>query len=790
MINSKHIALLLLFGCELLAGSLIAQTNNLYGTISDANTGEQLAGCSVYLVDKSKGIVSNAYGYYSVELPKGKNTVVYSYLGYIADTITIVLHSDSGFNISLNQSIAKLTSVEIEAQLQNNVEGSQNIVTVESIKKMPAAMGEPDVMKSLQLLPGVQTTTEGTTNLSIRGGTHDQNLILLDEAPVYNPSHVLSLVSAFNIDALKGATIYKGYFPAQYGGRLSSVVELRMKEGNNQKFALSGGLSLIASRLTIEVPVIKNRTSIMLSGRYGYPGRTLNGIYKLNTIPQINITQLNHIPEDNVVWFYDLNFKLNHTINDKNKIYLSSYISKDEFEFSPLEANSNIKWGNRTFTGRWNHIQNSKMFINYTFLHSNYNYEYKRIDGLSNYKWNSGLQETSFKIDADYFLNTKNHLKFGGDIGFNKYAPGTIGKTNEDSDYREFTLHPHQTIKANIYISDKYKLNSKIQFNLGIRYSSMMNIGEDEVFVYNTDKSKILDTNYYSNGEIFKHHHGLEPRISVSYLYNQSSSFHLSYSRTMQYVHLLSNSAIGLPTDVWIPANTNIAPANANQYAIGFNKSFKKTNLKASVELYYRDINNIIDFVDNADLFLNERIETQILSGKRKAYGIEFMLKKETGNLKGWISYTLSKTEQKVEGVNNNNWYPAYFDKRHSLAVFMSYKVLKVLELGAVFKFSSGGNITVPLQVFYFQGQPVIEYSARNAYQLPNYHRLDLSLTYKAKKNSARKWKNSWTIGVYNIYNRKNVFAIEPNSFRNQSTDLNIIYLYGIVPYLSYQFKF
>ncbi len=766
-----------------------SQNRHIYGVISAANTGELIVGCNIYLADKSKGVTTNAYGYYSLELEGANQRVVFSYIGYQTDTFRFDLSKDSLFNYSLIESNTALTQVEIKAEQRTKASVGQIAINTADVKSIPAVMGEPDLIKSMQLLPGVLTTTEGTTNLSIRGGSHDQNLILLDEAPVYNPSHALGLVSAFNLDVMKEATLYKGYFPANYGGRLSSVIDLRMKEGNNKKLVLTGGIGLMASRISLEIPIIKDKTSMIISSRFGYPGSTLNGIRQINNIPNISIPQMNNIPEDNVVWFYDLNFKINHQINSKNKLYISTYTSKDEFELQPLDARSNTKWGNTTITSRWNHVKNSKVFINHTLLYSNYNYSLDRINDVNNFIWQAGLKESNYKLDIDNYLSQKHKLKYGLKLGYHKFKPGEIIKSESETNIKEYTLHNQQAISADFYISDKYTISNKLEITVGIRYSSMTNIGPGTEYQYNDDMSQIIDTVEYTNGEIIKYQWGFEPRLNTKYSINKTNTIQFSYARTRQYVHLLSNSAVGMPTDVWIPSNNHIKPSYSDQYSIGYYYNYTKVGVDFSLELYYRNINNIIDFVDNANLFLNDQIETQILPGKRKSFGMEFMAKKEIGKLKGWVSYTLSKTDQKIEGVNMDKWYPAYFDKRHNLAIVMAYPISKVFELAAVFKFSSGGNITIPKEVFVFGGRPYIAYSERNAHKLPNYHRLDISLKYKSKKNITRKWKSEWVLGIMNVYNRKNIFTVDIRYKYNGDLQLSKIYLYGILPYISYNFK-
>ena len=759
-----------------------AQSKQVYGTISDIEDGSLLVGCSVYSIVDSVGASSNSYGFYSLPLVDSNQIIVFSFIGYENDTIYLHLDYKNLLNIRLKRKNIAITGVEIQGIIKESKVLGQQSLNIEEVKLLPSVLGTTDLVKSLQLLPGVQTAAEGTSNLSIRGGAHDENLIILDEAPIYNPGHVLNLVSVFNTDAIASVELFKGYFSAQYGGRLSSVINIRMKEGNNNKLGIHGNIGIVSSDLTLEFPIKKDRTTLLLSGRYGYPGSALNSVVKLNGSPYFSIHSLTSLPDDNVVWFYDFNIKLNHIVNKKNRIYLSAYRSKDEFELRPLESNSHMKWGNATITGRWNHIRNSKSFSNHTLYYSKYNYGYNRLYDVNGYEWISYLQEFSYKYDQDYYYNKKHHIKWGGQLGYRQILPAEIIPNSDFSNISPFKIHVQQTVNGDAYIEDIFKVGNKFELILGLRYSSQLNIGEDVVYRYDS-LLNVIDTLYYKKGEPIKYHWGFEPRLLVKYNLSKQSSLQLAYSRTIQFIHLLSNSSLGLPTDVWLPANYNIDASTANQISLGYFHHFKKLSMDASVEVYYRHINNIIDFVDNADLFANDQVETQILPGKRNAYGVEFLFQRNIGKLNTNLAYTYSRVLQQVEGVNRGEWYPAQFDRPHNISLSMNYKIFKVLTISSIFKFTSGARATVPISSYIFNDKRFVEYSDRNAYQFPNYHRLDISFLYSSLKNENRKWKSKWILGVYNVYNRKNVFVIDSWSMKK-------VYLYGILPYVTYRFEF
>lgn len=771
---------------------LSAQKHTVYGYIQDKLSGEKLIGATVSALDGSAGTVSNNYGFYSLTLPKGKQVIKYTYVGYQSVTKTIVLLHDSVIDIELENENAKLSEVTVTAsknnKVVNNGMGSQSL-NMAAIKQMPATMGEPDLVKSLQLLPGIQATNEGTTNLSVRGGSFDQNLFLLDDAPVYNPSHALGFFSVFNSDAIKSVKIYKGSFPARYGGRLSSVVDIHMKEGNNKQLSYSGGVGLIASRLTIEGPLVKDKASFIVSGRYSYAGLTANGAGLLGQ--SLRIGNLRDFSANNEINFYDLNAKLNYKLNDRNHLFLSAYSGADHFYYYAIDDNSSMDWGNITGTARWNHIFNSKLFANTMFVFSKYNYSYILKDDARHFKWSSSLQEMDIKTDFDYFPNPDNHIKFGVSAENHNYSPGQVKPRDKTSITKPFTLDSQRAIISAAYLNNEQRVSDRIGLDYGLRYSAFFLMGESTVYSYSPEM-EVMDSVNYSNGELVKFYHSLEPRVSMRYQLNQNSSLKVSWSKTVQFQHLLGNSAVGLPSDVWVPASSSIKPQSARQFAMGYYRTFDSNRYEFSTEAYYRKMYHVIDYRDNADLFLNPHVETQVLSGKGQSYGLEFYLEKKIGKLTGWLSYTLSRTTRQIDGINNNRAYPATYDKRHNLSLLANYQLSGTWSVSSIFKFTSGGYATIPEGTFNYYGAAFNYYSSRNGYQLPSYHRLDLSFNYQSRKNEHRKWKTEWNFGIYNVYDRKNMFAlfIKQDDTEIYSSRAYKMYLYGITPFITFNFKF
>ncbi len=771
---------------------LSAQKHTIFGYIKDKASGESLIGAAISVNDKSIGTISNNYGFYSIDLPAGKQRIKCSYIGYQIFNQEIELQSETNLNIELEAKDSKLEEVTVTAsrnnKVTNNEMGSQSI-SISAIKQMPAVLGETDLVKSLQLLPGIQSTNEGTTNLSVRGGSFDQNLFLLDDAPVYNPSHALGFFSIFNSDAIKSVKVYKASFPAQYGGRLSSIVDIHMKEGNNKQLSVSGGVGLIASRLMLEGPLIKDKASFIISGRYSYAGLTANGAGLLGQ--SLRIGGLKDFNDNNEISFYDLNAKVNYKINDKNHLFLSAYTGSDHFYYYAIDDNSSMDWGNITGTVRWNRVFNSKLFANTMFIFSKYDYSYILKDDARHFKWSSNLQEMDLKTDLDYFLNQNNHIKFGVSAENHFYFPGKVEPRDETSITKPFTLDQQRAIIGTAYLNNEQKISDKIGMDYGLRYSTFFLLGESTVYSYSPEMEKI-DSVKYAKDELVKFYQSLEPRLSIRYQLNENSSVKLSLSKTVQFQHLIGNSTVGLPSDVWIPASTSIKPQSANQIAIGYYRSFDENRYEFSSEVYYRKMYNVIDYRDNADLFLNPHVETQVLAGKGRSYGLEFYLEKKNSVLTGWLSYTLSKTSKQIEGINNNNSYPANYDKRHNLSLLVNYQLSKTWSVSSIFKLTSGGFATIPEGTFNYYGAAFNYYTARNAYKLPPYHRLDLSFNYQSRKNEHRKWKTEWNFGVYNVYDKKNIFALfmKLDNYDFRLSKGSKMYLYGITPFVTFNFKF
>ena len=789
LVNPKFI---LVFFCLLFSTTLFAQKLTVYGSVKDASTGENLIGAVVMIKETRQAVAANNYGFYSISLPSAKCTIVWSYLGYSAFSKSIETGKNTRLDIELSPQIKSLGEVTIQGNKStvNSTSVSKNVIGIKQIKSITSMTGEPDVLKSLQLLPGVQTAGEGSANLCVRGGSFDQNLIILDEAPVYNPSHALGFFSTFNTDALNNVSFYKGTFPAQYGGRLSSIVDITMKEGNSKKFAANVGIGLLASRLTLEGPIVKDKASFIISGRYSYAGQTLNlaGLFGQEVL---QLWELRNFNDQNKINFYDLNAKVNYRINDKNHIYLSTYTGGDRFYSYSLNNNNSLEWGNTTSTLRWNHIFNSNLFSNFTSYYSNYKYSYFIADDLKNFDWKSNIQEAGIKADFTVYLNSSNHVKFGAAAVYHYFSPGKILPRSESSSTKPFALSTKNTIEISAYISNEQKISDKLSLDYGLRYAGFINIGQDTVFQYNEEKTRVTGFTAYGSGEVVQFYQSLEPRISARYLLGNRSSVKLAYGRTTQFLHLMSNSALGLPTDVWMPPDKDICPQSSSQFVLGYYHSFSDNKYEFTSELYYKTLRNIIDFKDNANLFVNKHIDTQILSGDGYAYGNEYMLEKKTGDLTGWIAYTFSKTQYRIDGVNNNLYFSPRWDIRHNLSITGNYQLNKRWSVSSTFKFTSGGYVTVPEGSFMYNGSSFNYYSKRNGYQIEPYHRLDVSFTHKSRKNDCRKRKSEWVYGIYNVYGRENIYTLFAHQESNLvSTQFSKMYLFGIVPSVTYNLKF
>lgn len=746
------------------------QSYTLSGTLSDNQTGEVLIGAALFERDLKTGTVTNTYGFYSLTLPEGKHKIEISYVGYQNMIYEIDLKEDVTMNFKMKPRTTDLKEIVVNAKrLDDNISSTQmgvERIDMKEIEKMPVLLGEKDILKTIQLMPGISTTSEGGSGFSVRGGKIDQNLILLDEAPVYSGSHLMGFFSVFNSDAIKNVSVYKGGIPAKYGGRGSSVVDISMKEGNNQNLSMAGGIGLISSRLAVEGPIIKDKMSFIVSGRRTYLDLLAKSVGALES--------------GTTIYFYDLNTKVNYKLNDKNRIMLSGYFGEDKFGFNGRGMN----WSNSTGTLRWNHIFNSKLFSNTSLIYSKYDYGFNLGPGIT---MSSGIENVAFKQDMSWYTNPNNNIKFGVNATYHTFNPGEL--LTGESSREQIVLGKKKALESAVYISNNQKINEYLSADYGLRYSSFLQMGEGWEYSYNENNERV-DSKYYEANEIIQSYANFEPRVSVNYRLSEKSSIKASYNYMAQYLHLLSNSTSGQPTDTWIPSSSNVKPLTVAQYSAGYFRNFQDNKYEFSIEMYYKDMDNLTDFQDGTDILLNENIEAYILSGKGRSYGTEFFLKKTQGRFTGWISYTLSKTENKIDQINNNNWYSSKLDKTHDVSVVGSYELSKRLSLSATWIYYTGNAVTFPSGKYTFDNRSLSYYTERNGYRMPDYHRLDLNLHLKGKKRE--KFETSWDFSLYNAYHRLNAYSI---SFQESETTPGVteavkMSLFGIVPSISWNFKY
>ena len=765
----------------------------LNGTVSEITSNESLIGVTILFPEINSGTTTNEYGFYSITLPEGSYKTVISYLGFKTITQQVNLNKDTVLNISLEESFEELDEVVIKEDVERiNIRKPQmsvNQLSISTVKKIPVVLGESDVVKSLLLLPGITSAGEASSGFNVRGGAVDQNLILLDEATIFNSSHIFGLFSVFNPDAIKDVKLFKGSIPARYGGRVSSVLEIFQKEGNNLEYKVNGGIGAVASRLLVEGPIQKEKSSFLLGGRASY-------VHLF--IPLFNI--------DNSAYFYDLNTKLNFKINNKNSLYISGYFGRDLFS---INNNFENIYGNAVINARWNHIFSNKLFSNASLIYSDYFYGLE-LDFVG-FKWNSGIENFNLKYDLKQYVNDKFQINYGINNTYYIFNPGKIKPNSADSGIVEEQLTKKYANELAAYVDIEQEVNSKLRINYGLRLSYFNRLGQDELNVYLNDQPVVFDPFlllYQSadpidivnpgRGTSLAEFVNLEPRVSVAYSLNDNNSFKASYTRLAQYLHLLSNTSSPTPLDVWTPSGPFVEPQLLDQYALGYFRVIKDGEYSFETEVYYKDLQNRIDYIDGANLIANDAIEQVILNGEGRAYGWEVLFRKNEGDFTGWISYTLSKSEQRTLprneneiGINNGEWYNTPWDKTNDMAIYGNYELNDRWSFNSNFIWQTGQPTNYPIGQFEFQGIVIPYYGLRNVERLPDYHRLDISAVYKPRKSQNKKFKSEWVFSIYNVYNRRNAAAI--NFRQNQDTGQNEAVrtsIFGIVPSVSYNFKF
>lgn len=774
-----------------------SQKYTISGSLRDAETGEDLVGARVLVKGQpGVGVVTNVFGFYSLTLPAGDYTISYQSISFTTFNFKVTLDKNIEKSLELKPESALLNAVEVTGEkADENITSAEmgvDKIKVADLDAIPVLFGEKDVMKTMQLLPGVKSAGEGNAGFYVRGGGADQNLILLDGAPVYNASHLLGFFSVFNSDALKDVKLYKGGAPAQFGGRLSSVMDIQMKEGNSKKLAVSGGVGLISSKLTIEAPIVKDKGSFIISGRRTYADLFLRLLSDTTDPEKVALSK-------STLYFYDLNLKANYRLSKKDRVFVSGYFGRDKFGFSDQFG---FDWGNITGTVRWNHIFSKKLFSNSSFVFSNYNYKINFGSNNNTFQIGSEIQDFNFKQDFDYYLNANNTLKFGGNLIHHTFKPGEI-ETGSAIPFVLNDIAKRYSVESALYVSNEQKIGSRLSLIYGLRFSSFSQLGPGDVYSYNAD-GDVNDTTTYKNWENVATYNGLSPRFSASYLLNEKSSIKGSYARTYQYLHLISNSTSSSPTDIWLPSSNNIKPQVSDQVSLGYFRNFKDNLFEFSVEGYYKNMQNSIDYKDGAEVTLNPTVEGELLYGKGRAYGVEFLLKKRRGKFTGWVSYTLSKSEKLFDEINKGSWFPAKQDRVHDVSVVAIYKLNERLTFSASWVYYTGAAVSFPEAKYEIGGDVVNFYSERNGYRMPDYHRLDLGVTLNNKKfklvtdvdtgkevKVPKRFESSWNFSVYNAYARENAYSITFAENENTGlTEATQIALFKIIPSITYNFKF
>lgn len=751
------------------------QRVTLSGRITNAETGEDLIGATVYVKEIKRGTASNTYGFYSLSFDEGQYTFVFSYLGFKSEEIAFDVNESQAYNVALIPVDEQLDEVVVRTEAVNQNITSTEMGTVKLdpaiVKSIPVIFGEQDILKTIQLMPGVNSAGEGSSGFIVRGGQADQNLVLLDNAPVFNPSHLLGFFSVFNSDAINSAKLYKGGVPAQYGGRASSVLDVNMREGNSERFAASGGIGLISSRITLEGPLMKNGSSFLISGRRTYADLFL-------------LFSKDETLRESKLYFYDLNLKAHIEMGSRDRIYLSGYLGRDALKTTMF----GFDWGNKVATVRYTHVFSSKLFSNTSLILNDYNYK-TNADFDFSFDLSAGIVGRTLKQKFTWYANADNTLNFGVEANDYLFKPGDLETVSLQNEPTVINVPEKRGTEMALYLSNEQLVVEKLLINYGLRVSHFFRYGQGNDYRFDTE-GNVLDSLSYQKGDVYDRYLNWEPRLSATYIFNDHTSIKVGFNRMAQYIHLLQNASAGTPVDFWTPSSVNIKPQVADQLSFGFFRNFNEHSYRFSVETYCKNMQNQIDYKTGASLLLNDRVEAELLYGQGHAYGVELLLEKQQGKLTGWLSYTLSRSERRIEGINNGSWYPSRQDRLHDVSVVAMYKWSPRWTLSANWVYNTGTAVTLPAGKYYIDGTIANLYTERNGYRMPDYHRLDLGATWLLSKSKARHSELSFS--VYNAYARKNPYSyvFEQDRDNPEQVKTTMIYLFSAIPSISWNFKF
>lgn len=758
------------------------------GYVKDKESGESLSGALVSVVEAGAKVLSNDYGFFSLTVPAGDYKLRFYYLGYEGKEERVQLRSDTVLNVALTISANLMDEVMVSsAQANGNISKPVHAspLSISSVRLLPSFLGEADLIRSFQLLPGVSSVGDGASGFNVRGGGIDQNLVMQDEAPLYFTSHLFNLFSVANPDAVKDASLYKTEMPARFGGRLSSVLDTRLKDGNNKEWGVTGGLGLIASRITVEGPVTKNKSSLIVSARRSYTDL----ITRQSSDPDIR---------NNSIYFYDLSAKFNLSISARDKLFVSAYFGRDKIKANTIFR---LNWGNGTGALRWNHVFNPKLFLNTSIIYSDYKYSLGSENSPSNsFVWNAGINDYILKSGFSWYPDTENTIFMGVEGTFHQFIPGKAEPVGDESIFRLVEMPGQRSAALNFYGDHEIKFSEVFAGEYGLRYSIFQSIADGETTVYDYrgvtgERKEPVGPRIFKNWDNIKTYHYLQPRLSLKLQAGRYASLKISYNRTAQDLHLISNTMSVSPLDMWVPSSYNIKPETADQFSAGYFRGFIDNKYQGSVEVYYRKLHNQIDFIDGAETVMNENQVADMLFGKGRAYGAEFYAKKHFGKLNGWLSYTLSRTERKFDGINNSQYFPAKFDKTHSLSLVAVYQLNPFVVFSGTYSYASGTPVTLPADRFEVQGYPVQFNSGnyRNNYRIPSYKRVDLSATFRPKALPGKRYHSEWVVSLFNVLNRRNAFSVYLRQNSQQPSDFEAVRfaMFGtVIPSVTWNFKF